>query len=159
MCVALNYERLYGTSEPGWVERRLAIRLKIADLDQRIETHQISDQEQRAYNERLWVQEEQRDQTDRIANRNVAYQLRQAQKEWDEQEHSTEPRPRKRIWMHPTEPAEVTPPVPIRECATVPRETAPHFIETEIENRARVMVSHNYATLGRRRSRRYEGFR
>ena len=63
-----------------------------------------------------------------------------------------------RMWMHPTEPAEVIPPVPITECQPA-RDLAPHLSYTEIESRARSLVSHHYASMGRKRSRRYEGFR
>lgn len=64
----------------------------------------------------------------------------------------------RRMWLHPTEPAEVIPPVPITE-GQPPRDLAPHLSYTEIESRARSLVSHHYASMGRKRSRRYEGFR
>ena len=64
----------------------------------------------------------------------------------------------RRMWLHPTEPAEVILPVPITESQPT-RDLAPHLSYTEIESRARSLVSHHYASMGRKRSRRYEGFR
>jgi hypothetical protein len=159
---ALKRERLHA-SDPEWVERRIALRLEMARIailfeqeSDRLEQQQIAEiarQREEGRQKRLRAQQRQE-------SGQIRAQLKQAQREWDESEHvqGEAPKP-KRIWMHPTtEPADVEPPVPITEGQPA-RDLAPHLSATEIEHRARALVSHNYATLGRKRSRRYEGFR
>lgn len=88
-------------------------------------------------------------------------ELKKAQREWEQSQSAPEPTPeplKPRMWMHPTEHVDVTPPVPITE-GHPKRDLAPHLIATELEQRASQLVSHHYATMGRKRSRRYEGFR
>jgi hypothetical protein len=55
-------------------------------------------------------------------------------------------------------PVDVDLPLPVHEVEN-PVEAPAHFIEDELERRARSLVSHGYAVMDRRRSRRYEGFR
>jgi hypothetical protein len=160
----LQRERQHA-ADPEWLERRIALRLEMERIEvlfgqeqDRLEQQQIAEiarQREQGRQKRLRAQQ-------RKEASQIRAQLKQAQREWDESEHvqgeGEVPKPT-RIWMHPTtEPAEVIPPVPITE-AELRRDLAPHLSATEIENRARAMVFHNYATLGRRRSRRYEGFR
>lgn len=50
------------------------------------------------------------------------------------------------------------PALPIVECDRVP-ESADHLIEPSVEQQTRAFLMWNYATMGRRPSRRYEGYR
>jgi hypothetical protein len=68
--------------------------------------------------------------------------------------------PRGRIWTRDdqfTLPVDDRTPVPIRELDEDADHATP-LIDIELEQRANSLISHHYNTMGRRRSRRYEGY-
>ncbi len=166
----IQSERIHADyHDAGWIARRIELRLKLQAINDQI------DQERQDQWKRLDVELDQRHEAQRLQHEaeweqqsearrrrkedsQIRAQLKQAEKEWHQREPGQRKTPQPRMWLHPTEPAEVIPPVPITE-AQPPRDLAPHLSYTEIEQRASQLVSHHYATMGRKRSRRYEGFR
>ena len=158
----LQRERQHA-ADPEWLERRIALRLEMVRIEvlfrqeqDRLEQQQsaeIARQQEARRQKRLRSQQRKEDSQ-------IRAQLKQAEREWHQREPGQVkvPSPQTRMWMHPTEPVDVIPPVPITECQPV-HDLAPHLSATELEQRASQLVSHHYATMGRKRSRRYEGFR